>query len=234
MAVSDVASCAAIASQPDLDLDTRASDVFAVRRRQFYAAIGGRCGGNQTSVVMAYARLRNTFMQRLAGRFPFVDSTQLARAYDADPVAVRDFLKEYDAFTAAADVSMRSSPGLAQQARAAIAFLDQVADVRPFLAPVLEAEKGLPEYSVWVRSGDNEWGTRWRWGDSLHISTLVDSLGNERALYVRGGWAALRAWATNPDSTTTIKFFHPRTAAELVPPKEFPVVAPEIVLPGRR
>jgi len=65
MTLSDLASCAAVASQPDLDPDIRAMDVFAVRRRQYYAAMLGRCGGNQTSIVMAYQRLRNTFSQRL-------------------------------------------------------------------------------------------------------------------------------------------------------------------------
>ena len=234
MTLSDLASCAAVASQPDLDPDIRAMDVFAVRRRQYYAAMLGRCGGNQTSIVMAYQRLRNTFSQRLAGRFPFVDSVQASFAPDADPAAVRDFLREYDAFASAAEVSMRSNPAFAQPAKAVMAFLDQVASTRPFFGPVSEIDRGLPEYGVAVHADDSDWSTRWRWGDSLHISTLVDSLGNERQMFVRGGWAALRAWATNHDSTASIRFFHPRTAVELVPPKQFPSVAPEILLPARR
>jgi type VI secretion system protein ImpL len=234
MTLSDLASCAAVASQPDLDPDTRAMDVFAVRRRQYYAAVVGRCGGNQTAIVAAYQRMRNTFTQRLAGRFPFVDSTQAAFAPDADPVAVREFLREYDAFAASAEVSMRSNPAFAQPAKMAMAFLDQVEQARPFFGPVIEMEKGLPEYSLAVHSGDSDWGTRWRWGDSLHVSTLVDSLGNERQMYVRGGWSALRAWATNRDSTASIRFFHPRTAVELVPPKQFPTAAPELGVPSRR
>jgi hypothetical protein len=131
-------------------------------------------------------------------------------------------------------VSMRSNPAMAQPAKPAIAFLDQVAAARPFFAPIAEMEKGLPEYGVSVQAADNEWGTRWHWGDSLHVSTLVDSLGNERQMYIRGGWAALRAFATNQDSSSAIHFFHPRTAIELLPPKQFPTLAPEIIVPTRR
>lgn len=233
LSMADLNSCATAASQPDADPDAKATDLFAVRRRQFYATIVGRCGAKQPEVVAAYMKLRNAFASRLAGRFPFVDSSQVGRAGDADPVAIRDFLKQYDVFAAAPELSMRSDPTLAQPAKAAIAFLDELAEVRPFLQPVLEADKGRPEYSVVIHSGDDEWTESWRYGDSLHVATLVDSLGNERQMYVRGGWAALRAAAMKRDSTQTIRFFHPRTAIELPIPAKWPAVAPDIVVPRR-
>ena len=231
MTLSDLTSCNATASQPDQDPDTKANDLFAVRRRQFYAALVGRCTGNQAQVIAAYARLRAYFTQRLAGRFPFADSADAARALDADPAAIREFVRQYDAFETTNDVTLRSDPTMAQPAKAAIVFLDQVAEVRQFLGPIVEAEKGKPEYSVFVHSGDEDRVEHWRYGDSIHVTTLVDSLGNERALYVRGGWSALRAVATRYDTTAMIRFFDPRSALELEYPARWPVAAPEIVVP---
>jgi len=233
MTLSDLSSCAAVSQQPDLDPDPRATDLFAQRRRQFYAAMSGRCMGASRDALQQYAKLRTLFTQRLAGKFPFTDSTQVARAADADPVAVRDFLRQYDVFAAGADLALRSDPTLALTAKGAFAFLDQVADARQFFAPVVESDRGA-NFSVVVHSGDSEWTSHWKYGDSLQVSTLVDSLGNERPLYIRGGWAPLRAIEMRRDSTSTIRFFHPRRAVELVPPTMFPVFAPEIVVPKGR
>jgi hypothetical protein len=234
MTLSDLSSCHVVATQPDLDPNPKATDLFAQRRRQFYLAMVGRCTGNQGPVIAAYGKLRALFTQRLAGRFPFADSSEAARALDADPAAVRDFIRLYDAFEAGPDIVLRSDPTMAQPAKAAIAFLDEVGEIRSFLSPVVDAPKGKPEYNVFVRSGDEEWTARWQYGDSLHVSTLVDSLGNERNLYVRGGWAALRAVATKYDTTGGIRFFHPRSAMELLMPTRWPLVAPEIVIPRGR
>ena len=148
---------------------------------------------------------------------------------------MREFFKQYDLFALAHDIALRSDPALTQTAKAATGFLDQLAQVRTFMAPFVEsgAERKLPEYSLLIRSGDEEREQRWRYGDSVHVTTLVDSLGNERPIYVRGAWAPLRYVTTRRDTTASIRFFHPETKIELVLPA-FPVMAPEIQVPRTR
>jgi type VI secretion system protein ImpL len=232
MSMSDVASCAAVAAAPDTTKPS--TDLFIARRRQFHAAMVGRCMGGPADVLPAYNRLRLLFASRLAGRFPFVDSLQSPRATDADPASVRDFLKQYDAFAATNEVALRSNPTLLQTAKAATLFLDQVAQLRAFMAPYVETDKGPASFSLLIKAGDEEREQPWRYGDSVHVATAVDSLGNGRPVYVRGGWAPLRYAIGTRDSTATIRFFHPDTKIELALPSTFPSVAPEILIPRPR
>jgi type VI secretion system protein ImpL len=234
MSMSDLVSCAAVAAQPDTTKPS--AELFILRRRQFRAALVSRCvAGGSKDAVAAYGKLRALFASRLAGRFPFVDSLQAGRAADADVNSLREFFKQYDAFAVVNDVALRSDPTLTQTARGAASFLDQAAQVRSFMAPFVEsgAERRLPEYSLLVHAGDEDLEQRWRYGDSVHVATLVDSLGNEKAVYVRGPWAPLRYARTKRDSTATIRFFHPDTKLELMLPV-FPVVAPEVLVPRTR
>jgi hypothetical protein len=110
-----------------------------------------------------------------------------------------------------------------------------VGQVRSFMAPYVEpgAERRLPEYSLMLHAGADDLEQRWRYGDSVHVATAVDSLGNEKPIYVRGAWAPLRYARMPKDSTASIRFFHPDTKLELVLPV-FPVMAPEIVVPRGR
>jgi hypothetical protein len=234
MSMSDLVSCAAVAAQPDT---TKPSlELFVLRRRQFRAALVSRCvAGASRDAVSAYGKLRSLFASRLAGRFPFVDTVQAVRAADADVTSLREFFKQYDAFAVVNDVALRSDPTLTQTARGATSFLDQVAQVRSFMSPFVEsgAERRLPEYSLLVHIGDEDLEQRWRYGDSVHVATLVDSLGNEKPVYARGPWAPLRYARMKRDSTATIRFFHPDTKLELALPV-FPVTAPEILVPRTR
>jgi type VI secretion system protein ImpL len=234
MSMSDLVSCATVAAQPDT---TKPSpELFILRRRQFRAALVSRCvAGGSRDAVAAYGKLRSLFASRLSGRFPFVDSVQAARTADVDLTSLREFFKQYDAFAVVNDVALRSDPTLAQTARGAASFLDQVAQVRSFMAPFVESgsERKLPEYNLLIHAGDQDLEQRWRYGDSVHVATLVDSLGNEKAVYVRGAWAPLRYARMKRDSTATIRFFHPDTKLELMLPV-FPVMAPEIVVPRGR
>ena len=234
MSLNDLNSCAVAAGAQE---DARSSsDLFTVRRYQFRAALVGRCRGGSAEAAAAYGRMRTLFASKLAGRFPFVDSIQAPRALDADPAAVRDLLRLYDAFALSADIALRSDPRVAQTARGAATFLDQIAQVRAFMAPLAESpDRRLPEYNLIVGSGpDDEREIRWRYGDSVHVSTVVDSLGNERPVYVHGGWAPLRYAMEKRDTTAGIRFFHPGTKIELIPPAVFPSLAPEIVIPRPR
>jgi hypothetical protein len=115
-----------------------------------------------------------------------------------------------------------------------MAFLDQVAQVRAFMAPVMDrqSDRTPVEYTLLVGSGDFAREERWRYGDSLHVATRVDSLGNETPVYAGGGWAPLRHLMA--DSSSVIRYFHPQTKIELVVPPVFPAVAPEIIVPRPR
>lgn len=234
MAVSDLTSCAVSAGELE---DARQADFFMMRRRQFHAALVSRCRGGSAQAVQAYARLRALFTAKLAGRFPFVDSTHAARALDAEPAAVRDFMRAYDAFALTGDVSLRSDPRLTQIGRAAMTFLDQMAQARAFFAPIAErgADRGAPAFSLLIleEPGDAR-EVAWSYGDSLHVATQVDSLGRATEVYARGGWAPIRYAMTNADSASTLKFFHPETKIELQLPQGFPSVAPEIIVPRPR
>jgi len=240
MSMSDVTSCAIAAG--DAEDPRQPMDFFSARRRQFHAAVIGRCrGGGSADAIASYAKMRTLFASKLAGRFPFADSTQAADAADADPVAVRDFLRQYDAFAVTANVALRADPRVAQSAKTALAFLDQVAKVRAFMAPYAESrgagrpDRQVPEFSLLIQSGtDDQREVQWKYGDSVHVSTLVDSLGNANPVYVHGGWAPLRhAVIMRADTTTSIRFFHPDTKIEVMLPV-FPVFAPEIVVPKQK
>ncbi len=233
MAVSDLTSCAG--SSGDLEEARQSGDFFVRRRRQYQASMSGRCRGAAGTAVAAYTRLRTLFAARLAGRFPFVDSVQAARALDADPASVREFFRMYDAFALAGDEALRSDPRLSQVGRGAIGFLDQIATVRAFLAPIVESGDRQPaELSVLVAPhGDDAHEVRWRYGDSLHVATLVDSLGVETPVFARGGWAPIR-YARQRRDSSNLRFFHPETKMELLLPVTFPYFAPDIVIPRPR
>src|SRR5207249_1122374 len=139
------------------DTTKPSAELFVLRRRQFRAALVSRCvAGGSREAVAAYTKLRSLFTSRLAGRFPFVDSVQVARAGDVDVNSLREFFKQYDAFAAVDDAALRSDPTLTQTARGATSFLDQVAQVRSFMAPFVEpgADRRLPEYSLVMHAGD--------------------------------------------------------------------------------
>lgn len=233
MAMHDVGACAAEVSP---DLGPAEPDLFAMRRRQFHAAMLGRCRGGSAEALAAYARMRALFSTKLAGRFPFVDSVQAPRAQDADPAALREFMRQYDAFLLAGDVALRSDPRIAQSARGAIEFLDQLSAVRSFMAPFAEAsDRKSAGFSLVIRaSADDEREVAWRFGDSVHVATAVDSLGNEEPIFFRGGWAPLRYVMQRRDSSATIRFFHPWSKVELAVPSLFPAAAPDIFIPRLR
>jgi hypothetical protein len=257
MGMTDLASCTAKASEPDT---TRAStDPFVVKRRQFRAAMVSRCGtGGASEAVSSYQRLRTLFQTRLAGRYPFVDSTGSPRAGEAEPGAVREFFRLYDAFRVVDDIALRSHPSLSQTAKAAIAFIDQMAPVRAFAAPFADsgAVRSAPAYSLLASAEvspdtlptyllDLEVGGRqatleqepqqhfWRAGDSVKVVLSPLDTTRGHTLYAAGGaWAGLR-FAQKPPVGMTVRVFHPDTKLELtVPP--FPAVAPEILIPRSR
>lgn len=258
MSMRDLASCTAKASEPD---STRpSSDVFVVKRRQFRAAMVSRCGtGGASDALANYQRLRALFQSRLAGRYPFADSTHAARAgAEAEPAAVRAFFRQFDAFRVVDDIALRSHPTLSQTARSAIAFIDQLAAVRAFVAPFVDSGsvRAVPAYSLTAAATitpdtlpnyllDLDIGGRlatvdesalehsWRAGEPVKVVLSPLDTSSARTLYSAGGsWAAIRLLQAAPKGMT-VRVYDPDTKLELSLPV-FPAVAPEILVPRFR
>jgi type VI secretion system protein ImpL len=253
LAFSDLETCRVLAAQPD---SIKAStDIFVIRRRQFRAAVASRCGvGAVTDALNGYQKLRTLFQSRLAGRYPFTDSTQRMRLPEADPAAVREFLRQYDAFAISGDIALRSNPGLVIVGRTAIAFLDQVGQVRAFMSPLVDNPRSPPTYSLLVgpRKDDGtgaqlelqvggralpvedaEIDESWRYGDSVKVVTpQLDTIGTKTVFATAGGWSLLR-FVQQRAADVPIRFFHPETKTELKLPV-FPTIAPEIIAPRPR
>lgn len=257
MGMTDLASCTAKASEPDTTKPS--TDVFVIKRRQFRAALVSRCGtGGATAAVASYQRLRTLFQTRLAGRYPFVDTALTPRAAEAEPSAVREFFRQYDAFRIVDDVALRSHPSLSQTARVAIAFVDQLAPVRALAAPFADSGsiRAAPAYSLLATASisadslptyllDLEVGGRqatiedtplehmWRAGDSVRVILSPLDTAKARTLYAAGGtWAGLR-FAQRPPTGMIVRAYHPDTKIELAVPV-FPGSAPEILIPRSR
>ena len=252
----DLATCTAAAALPDTARPS--SDIFSIRRRQFHAAMVSRCGtGGGSEAIAAYQRLRATFQARLAGKYPFADSTYTV-AGEADPRDVRLFVQQLDSFMLTNDVTLRSHPTLSQTARPAAVFVDQMVAARPFLASFAAegASRTVPAFSMLVASppaGDSlplgllelQIGARqgaieetplehsWRSGDSVKVVVTPFDTARSRVLFAAGGtWAALRFAQARP-AGVAVRFFEPDTKLERVLPT-FPATAPELVGPGIR
>lgn len=233
------------------------NDPFLIRRRQFQSALVSRCGTvGASDVLTAYARLRATFTQRLAGRFPFADSTYTTNG-EADPAAIREFFRQLDEYQVSADVAMRSHPTLSQTARAAIAWVDAIQQVRPFVMPFAAegATRAAPAYTLLVLkpSADDtsalalvelQLGSRvntveetptehfWRSGDSVKVVLTPFDTARSRILFASAGtWGILRLAQSKP-SGIQVRFFDPDTKVE-IPLPVFPATAPDLSAPPR-
>lgn len=228
MAVTDVSSCAAAVASPDT---ARITDVFLLRRRQYRMAMAGRCADAGSAAVSAYQRLRSTFMSRVGGKYPFADSAS-AVAPDADVAGLRELLRQYDAFVNAGwEYALRTDTRLQASAQPAVAFLEQMTQVRKFFAPVADNERRPPEYTLVVGEGDLARTERWIYGEPVRIlATAVDTAGMQAEVTIAGPWSALKA--ARQAGVERVRLFHPDTRAELQMPG-FPVSAPEIATARR-
>jgi hypothetical protein len=249
--VHSIDACRDIASMPESSLPS--SDIFVTRMRQFAASVAARCvAGSSAAAVASYQRLRTYFQTRVAGRYPFVDSTSTGRS-EAVVSDVRDFLRQYDVFAVAGEPALRSDPTLSTTARAALTFLDQFAAVRPALSALDAAERrdATYGYGLAVSAGalldslndaalDMRIGERqasldntvqsfaWMSGDAISVDlSPFDGTPTRLLASYAGPWAAVRL-AQRP-AGLGITLFHPETNLPVVLPS-FPVAAPEIVV----
>ena len=247
MHIRELETCRAM---PRRDSVPASSDAFVTRRRQFKTALSARCGNAGMDAVRRYQALSALFTRQLAGRYPFVDSATAARARapQADPASVREFFRAYDAFLVTADVALRSDPRLAAPAKAALTFVDQLAEARAFFAPMLDPrDRSLPRYSLLASPVDTvadvelhvdgrmlpldegDRAERWQFGDS--VSVLLDDVdGIENVFSATAGWSLLQLLQRAPQHVR-VRVFHPETQTEVALPAAFPTAAPEITLP---
>ena len=251
MTVNSLAVCRQVASMPESSIPS--ADLFVTRLRQFTAAVAARCvPGASAPAVASYQRLRTYFQTRVAGRYPFVDTASTTRV-DAVVSDVRDFLRQYDVFAVAGEPALRSDPTLAHTARAAMAFLDQFAAVRPVVSVLDAATRRDPGFaygmtvaagalldslntaSVDVRIGERQAALDhtaqsfvWTSGDAVGaVLTPFDPSRARTLASFEGPWAALRL--VQRPAGMDIRLFHPETNLPLTLPV-FPVAAPEIVI----
>jgi type VI secretion system protein ImpL len=241
----DPPSCRAASLQKDAG--STANDWFSIRRRQMRAAMLGRCHpGGSGDAVAAYDRLRALFQAKLAGKFPFVDTSKAASAPDADPAAVREFYQAYDAFARSGDVMLRSDPRVAGAAKAAVTFLDQMAAARPFFAAFVDsgATRKAPEFAFVAepigagQTAELHTGTRvtllndstqagvWGFGEPVRVTAAGDTATSFRST----GWWGLVELA-ELQSKIRVRFYQPDTKVRLELPV-FPTSAP--LIPVRR
>ena len=245
MGVMDVGGCQRVAASGDT---ARAAPDFFIRRRSaFRASMIGRCGPRGAGdAVDAYNRMRALFSSRLAGRFPFVDSTGAAKAQDADPAAVREFYALYDAFARFYEPALRSDPRFRPSGALVFAFLDQIAQARPLFAAFVDsaAPRRAPEYAFAIEpiqkgapgeyrlvTGDRslplndsmQSGT-WEFREPVRIVATEGAQPATR-FSSSGGWGLVRLAMLQPD--TRVRIYHPDTMLEIkLPtlPKSAPVL----------
>ena len=238
MSVKEVPLCVAAAATPDTV--KAPTDPFVARRRMFRAALVARCGNGGTEAVKAYEKLRATFNARIAGRYPFVDTTQKL-APDVDPAALREFLTQYDAFMATGEVSLRSDPRLGATTAGALGFLAVMKPLRDFLAPLVDDAGQRLSYLVLVPPADSvttreltvgaatvplddsSHDMAWRYGDVVRV-TERDSAGVRPLVSSSAGWSVFTL-----SRQAGVRFFHPLLRSELLAPVVFPASAPGIV-----
>ena len=221
MAARDVESCGNAVQAAAGDTLNVPNEIFLVKLRQFRAAMAGRCASGGVQAANAYERMRALFASRVAGRFPFAPRESLASAPDADPAAVREFLRTYDAFIAAAhDVALRSDRNLRTAAAPALAFLDSMKVAREFLSPLMDDNRRAPSYGLALRDRTE----RWSYGEPLYVMATSSDSSDK---VVQGGWSALRFAVQRSAAYEGVRFYHPLYNVELTVPV-FPAAAPRI------
>src|SRR5205085_4946961 len=100
-------------------------------------------------------------------------------------------------------------------ARNAMAFLDQLAKVRPFVAPFVDSGTvhRLPEYALLIGAADDAREEPWRYGDSVIVGFASTDSGDAPIFTPGSGWSPLRYAMRH--GQVPLRFFHPDTKLEL-------------------
>ena len=124
-------------------------DFFLDRRRLLRRSLHQRCLVlTRHQVLPAWYRIADFFDDRLAGRFPFVDSLSGALETAADPEDVREVFRRYDRLAPELLALAETDPAFGGDGEAVHGFLRQMGRVRAFFAPFLEASRRQPGAGV--------------------------------------------------------------------------------------
>lgn len=142
---------------PPEALDERSGDLFLHKRNQLRRMLYTRCERLAASHVQAlYGRLNRVFNRNLAGRFPFAPVSGQALYEEALPEDIRDFFRLYDENAAALVGLIGKSRLFGGSGDAAVAFLNQMANVRLLFAPYLDGTKESGKFPVFSTYTDDE------------------------------------------------------------------------------
>lgn len=165
----------------------------------------------------AFDRIAQDFNASLAGRYPFADGT-VAGTLEVSPDAVVAF---FERFTPAVEQEIRRGlgrPSADSRATAALRFLDQIAEVRAFMAPLMHASTlAPPAFQVEAAFRVNR--AREVGGNQIIAWTLA--LGDQSLR--RGSEATTAAWVPGAPVTLTLRWA-----------KDAPVVPAAVVGPDGR
>lgn len=90
--------------------------------------------------MQRYAEVARYFNARLSGRYPFAEQPPIGNQPEADPADIRAFFRIFDANKSVISAAPGSG-GLDAAAAQARSFMDDMAHVRAFFAPYLDAPK---------------------------------------------------------------------------------------------
>jgi type VI secretion system protein ImpL len=132
------------------------SDFFLAKRSSLRTGALERC---RILSQRAYTtQIAATFNRRLAGRFPFSAAPPQTRLQEADPAALVEFYGKLDQYGKIANDSLNQNPQFGKSRDAALAFLSQMAEIRPvFAAFLMGAEKNpVPAFDFAVNFRVNQ------------------------------------------------------------------------------
>jgi type VI secretion system protein ImpL len=198
MAPLNAQNClATLAGENTVDL---AGDFFSQQRHSLRRELTRRCQIlAQELVLQEYTRLAQMFNQRLAGKFPFASGEAGEGEVEADPQAIRDFYRVFDASVKVVRDLLHNSPKAIGSRDQALAFLEQVEAARTFFAPFLDGdtqqqgptfdlavefrvnksrERGAHQIIDWhfsigeqqIHAHDPERQGRWRFGEPMRVA----------------------------------------------------------------
>lgn len=124
----------------------RDADFFREREISLRSQLHTRCVELLSAEAMhAYAVIRESFANTLAGRFPFSQQAEPATGLgEAEPEGVVQFLRVFDQHVKTVLPLLKNDLQLSAAAANAGKFIDQVNRARPFLGPMLPADDGAP------------------------------------------------------------------------------------------
>lgn len=189
----------------------RMLDYFALQQKAIAARLAARCRAVASgSSESQFARLRASFNERLAGRFPFASDRD---ATSADPADVKRFFAEFGDSLAPLKAALDADTS--RDAQATSATLGQLIEVRDFLASMLATPGPSPlVYHIDVDFFTDEQGAQ---GQQQVIEASIGTALN-RATTVPGGSTGFDWKSGQPISSTLRWAANASTIPSTVPP----------------